>query len=336
VPAGVPAGTLMSGGKPPLQPLANPATQITVSARNAVVAMRGVSFPVRCSISRVIPSKLITLSHNKSCGTIGILRGAAGITCAGVARAVVVSVSVVGTVPAPGVTVGGAKDAVVAAGNPVAENVTVPGKFPPRPAALIVYIADCPALIVFAPDVLLTVKSVIVNVSAFDVPPPGVGFTTVTAAVPEAAISLAEIIAVNCVEFTNVVGRALPFHCAMELAMKLVPLMVNANAAPPAAVVFGASDVSVGNGFGALIVNVNGFEVVPDGAHAGIVAARTEPKTTVGVNTVTEALPAFRISAAVIVAVSCPAFTNVVARFPPFHCTTEVFRKLPPFTVNVN
>jgi hypothetical protein len=45
-------------------------------------------------------------------------------------------------VPAPGVTVGGEKDAVVAAGSPVAENVTVPGKFPPKPAALIVYIAD--------------------------------------------------------------------------------------------------------------------------------------------------------------------------------------------------
>lgn len=35
-------------------------------------------------------------------------------------------------------------------------------------------------------------------------------------------------------------------------------------------------------------------------------------------------------------AVSCPAFTNVVVRLLPFHCTTEVLTKLLPFTVNVN
>jgi hypothetical protein len=183
---------------------------------------------------------------------------------------------------------------------------------------------------------LLTEKSVIVNVSAFDVPPPGVGFTTVTDAVPMLAISTAVIAAVTCVAFTNVVERALPFHCAAEELMKFVPLIVSVKAAPPAAVVFGESEVRVGNGFAALIVNVKEFDVVPDGAPAVTAAERTDPGIDVGVNTVTDAVPTFRISAAVMVAVSWPAFTNVVARGLPFHSTSEVFRKLLPFAVSVN
>ena len=48
------------------------------------------------------------------------------------------------------------------------------------------------------------------NVTLFvDVPPPGVGFVTLIWKVPEAAISLAKIAAVTCVEFTNVVTRAM-------------------------------------------------------------------------------------------------------------------------------
>ena len=69
----------------------------------------------------------------------------------------------------------------------------------------------------------------IVNVSAFDVPPPGVGFTTVTDAVPTAATLAAGTIAVSCVEETNVVTRAEPFHLTVEVATMLVPLTVRVN-----------------------------------------------------------------------------------------------------------
>ncbi len=109
----------------------------------------------------------------------------------------------------------------------------------------------------------VTEKSVIVNVSAFDVPPPGVGFTTVTAAVPAAATSAAVMAAVNCVALTNVVVRALPFHCTADVLMKFVPFTVSVNAAPPTGPMAGASEVSVGTGFDAVIVNVSAFDVVP-------------------------------------------------------------------------
>lgn len=177
----------------------------------------------------------------------------------------------------------------------------------------------------------VTEKSVMVNVSAFDVPPPGVGFTTVTAAVPAAATSAAVMDAVNCVALTNVVVRALPFHCTADVLMKLVPFTVSVNAAPPTGPVAGTSEASVGTGFDAVIVNVKMFDVVPVMPSGSI-----RPNKTVGVNTFTGTVPAERISAAVMAAESCVALTNVVVRLPPFHCTTDVLMKLLPFTVNVN
>src|SRR5579864_541552 len=52
----------------------------------------------------------------------------------------------------------------------------------------------------------------IVKVNALDVPPPGGGVTTLTIAVPAAAISAAVIAACKLVLEANVVVRALPFH----------------------------------------------------------------------------------------------------------------------------
>jgi hypothetical protein len=157
-----------------------------------------------------------------------------------------------------------------------------------------------------------------VNVSEFDVPPPGVGFTTVIAAVPELAMSAAVIAAVNEVALTNVVVRGLPFHCAVDPFMKLVPVSVSVNAAPPAPVNVGEIEVSVGTGFGAVIVNVSAFDVTPDGSPCAR-ALFAPLKTTVGVNTCTEAVLAVAISAAVIAAVNCVELTNVVVRLLPFH-----------------
>jgi hypothetical protein len=176
---------------------------------------------------------------------------------------------------------------------------------------------------------------VIVNVSVFDVPPPGVGLITSTDAMPKKARSLAGTAAVNCVELTNVVASAAPFQCATELAMKFVPVSVIVNPTLPALADEGDSAVNVGTGLTGLIVNVSAFDVVPEGAPC----ARALPiplKTIVGVNTVTDAVPTLAISVAGTVAVSCVALTNVVVRLAPFHCTSEVLMKLPPFTVIVN
>ena len=76
----------------------------------------------------------------------------------------------------------------------------------------------------------------IVNVCAFDIPPPGVGFTTVMDAVPAVAISPAVIVAVSVVEETKVVARAEPLKSTVDEALKLVPLTVSMNCTPPAVV----------------------------------------------------------------------------------------------------
>ena len=134
-----------------------------------------------------------------------------------------------------------------------------------------------------------------------DVPPPGVGFTTVIAAVPELAMSAAVIAAVNCVALTNVVVRALPFHCAVDPLIKFVPVNVNVNAAPPAPADVGEIAVSVGTGFAALIVNVNAFEVVPGGSPCTREFAPPNPG---GLNTTTDAVPTDAMSVAGTAAVN--------------------------------
>ena len=108
-----------------------------------------------------------------------------------------------------------------------------------------------------------------VNVRAFEVPPPGAGLNTVTRAVPDEAISAAGIAAVNWVALTNVVVRLLPFHCTTDAEIKFVPFTVSVNAAPPAKALLGAMEVRVGTGlFGtaAVIVNVKPVESPPPGA----------------------------------------------------------------------
>ncbi len=125
------------------------------------------------------------------------------------------------------------------------------------------------------------------KVWAFEVPPPGVGLNTVTWAVPAVAMSAAVIAAVNWVEETKVVVRFDPFQRTTDLATKLLPLTVSVKAGPPAAAEEGLRLLVVGAGL--LIVKVRAPEVPPPGA---------------GLNTVTEAVPAVAMSAAVIAAVS--------------------------------
>jgi hypothetical protein len=103
-------------------------------------------------------------------------------------------------------------------------------------------------------------------------------------------------------------------------ATKPVPVRVNVNAAPPAVAEVGAIEVSVG-AEAALMVKDRVVDVPPPGT--GLVA-------------VTVAVPAVAISAAVIAAVNCVVFTNVVVLAAPLNFTTDVDTKPVPFTVRVN
>src|SRR5438034_791333 len=103
-------------------------------------------------------------------------------------------------------------------------------------------------------------------------------------------MSDAAIWACSCVALTNVVGRSLPFQRTTDELMKSVPVTVSVKAVPPEVALGGEIELSVGLGFGAVIVNVCAPEVPPPG---------------VGLNTVTEAVPAVAMSAAVSCAVSC-------------------------------
>ena len=102
--------------------------------------------------------------------------------------------------------------------------------------------------------------------------------------------------------------------------MKLVPVTVRVKAEPPAVADEGLRLVSVGTGLAALMVKVSALEVPPPG---------------VGLKTVTEAVPAVAMSAAVMAAVSWVDEPKVVVRFAPFQRTTEPLMKLVPVTVRV-
>jgi hypothetical protein len=93
-----------------------------------------------------------------------------------------------------------------------------------------------------------------VNVCAFDVPPPGTGFTTVTAAVPVAFTSAARIVAVIVVLEIKVVTRGEPFQSTIALETKLEPFTVMVKSELPAKVEVGVMEVVAGMGF--IIVNV--------------------------------------------------------------------------------
>jgi hypothetical protein len=159
------------------------------------------------------------------------------------------------------------------------------------------------------------------SVTAFDVPPPGAGLTTVTVAVLIAVMSLAGIAAVTWVSLTKLVGRSDPFQRTTEFKTKPVPFTMSVKAGPPAPARFGLIVVIAGTGFALVIVNVTAFEVPPTGA---------------GFDTVTDAVPGDAISLAGIVAVSNVVLVEVVVRSAPFQRTTEPDMKPVPLIVRVN
>jgi hypothetical protein len=91
---------------------------------------------------------------------------------------------------------------------------------------------------------VITGALAIVNVCAFDVPPHGL--TTVMEAVPAVAIKEAGTVTVSCVEETNVVVSAVPFHFTVEVETKFVPFTVKVNCGPPGVAQFGLSVLIVG------------------------------------------------------------------------------------------
>jgi hypothetical protein len=91
---------------------------------------------------------------------------------------------------------------------------------------------------------MLGVGTVIVNVAALEVKPPGL--TTVTVAVPALEIRLAATVAVSCVAPPNIVGSGDPFHCTVAPDTNPAPFTVSVKAGPPAVDPFGPRLVIIG------------------------------------------------------------------------------------------
>jgi hypothetical protein len=107
---------------------------------------------------------------------------------------------------------------------------------------------------------VITGVALIVNVCALDVPPPGLGFTTVIDAVPAVATRDAGTVAVSCVEETKLVARGAPFQFTVEVETNLVPFTVKVK---PTLTVVQVGLIKVVVGTGLLIVRVSVALPVP-------------------------------------------------------------------------
>jgi len=156
------------------------------------------------------------------------------------------------------------------------------------------------------------------NESEPEVPPPGGGVSTVTGAVPSVATSEAGIWASSRELLAKAVVRGLPFQSTTEVLINPEPFTVSVKLGVPTRAADGDSEVRMGTP--PAMSKVTAPDVPPPG---------------VGLNTVTEALPAFCTSEAWMEAVNWVALTKLVARFAPFHRTTELEMKEEPVTVSV-
>jgi hypothetical protein len=160
---------------------------------------------------------------------------------------------------------------------------------------------------------VVMVSALIGNAIEFEAvePPP----VTLTLAVPALASRLAGTAAVNCVELTNVVVSAVPFHCTVDPDAKPVPKADSVNAALPATAEPGLRLVTVNP----LMENVAGLVVGPP-----------------GFATVILAVPAVAIRFAETVADSCAGLKKDVVSAVPFHWTVEPETNPAPFTIREN
>ena len=73
---------------------------------------------------------------------------------------------------------------------------------------------------------------------------------TVMASVPATPMSSNGICAWSLELLRNVVGRLWPFHCTVEVEIRLEPFTVKVNEGPPRTAVVGSMVVITGTGFG--------------------------------------------------------------------------------------
>jgi hypothetical protein len=158
----------------------------------------------------------------------------------------------------------------------------------------------------------------IVNVAEGDVPPPGAKFITVICAISPRARSAAFNATCNCVELTNVVGRLLWFHCAVEVATKPMPVMPSEIPVVPARMLLCESEAIVGSGLS--IIKPAAPELPPPG---------------LGFTTEIWAVPEAAKSAAVTVTCNWVELTNVVGRLLWFHSTVDPCTNPLPVIVTV-
>jgi branched-subunit amino acid transport protein len=205
---------------------------------------------------------------------------------------------------------------VVVNGTPLKSIVEEALKFVP----VTVNVKDGPPAVVDVGEIELVVGTglLIVNVCAFDVPPPGVGFTTVIEAIPPTAISAAVMVAVSVVLETKVVARAEPLKSTVDDALKFVPVTVSVKLFPPAVVGFGETEVVVGTGL--LTVRVCVPEVPPPGA---------------GFTTVIESVPPTVMFPAGTVILIVVLEMKVVVNGTPLKSTVDDALKFVPVTVSV-
>ena len=120
-----------------------------------------------------------------------------------------------------------------------------------------------------------------VNGTLAEVPPPGAGFTTVTAAAPAVVRFEAGIWAVKLDPLTTLVVSGVPFQSTVDEAMKFDPLTLIATAGLPALADDGDIDVRLGAGFGDPVLDTVS-EMLPEAC----------PPADCGFSTVTAIVPA--------------------------------------------
>ena len=89
-------------------------------------------------------------------------------------------------------------------------------------------------------------EDVTVRVIALEVPPPGLGLNTVILNDPGWRMALSWILAVNCVELTNVVSWLEPLRRTLEPETKLDPLTVSVKSGPSCRTAVGLREVIEG------------------------------------------------------------------------------------------
>src|SRR5262245_20864565 len=171
--------------------------------------------------------------------------------------------------------------------------------------------------------------SATVSGRAADVPPPGAGVNTVMLGVPAAAISLAGMAAVSCVDETNVVVRLAPLTWTIEPLVKLEPVAVRVKAAPPAEAVVGLMLERIGAGvtdavvLGAAMLALTLFDAHTAFAHGA------------GFVTTTARVPWLATSVACTAILICVAESTVTVRaWPPTAAVAPVAKPV-PVTVSV-